>query len=657
MSLKTRLAAVSCALIVSAVGASAAAAAPVALSLPQSAAFSVLGYSCGGIQEKAYATGFDAASGYPTGAVYLSTRCGGSGRGGGYHTTTYTAWAGVTWDYGAAVVSYRALSPAPAVDPAFSAFDRYGNEVYNQSDNAYLVLASGFVPAPRVTAVSPTLGPAAGGTKVTITGAGFTGATRVSFGGTAAASFTVSSATSITATSPAAGAGMVDVTVANPGGTSAAVATDQFTFVAVPVVSGLSPKIGPVSGGTEVTITGAHLGDATRVDFGGVATGFWVNSDSSITAYSPPGEAAGAVDVKVTSAGGRSVRTAADRFTYKVTPPTVTGLDPNLGPQDGGTEVTITGTNLTAAAEVDFGGVPAAFYVDSDTSITAYSPAAGAGTVDVTVTTPDGTSTASAADQFTFVAAPVPAVASVGPNAGPVDGGSWVTITGAGFTGATEVDFGGAAAYFVVDSDTSIEAWSPPGTGVVDVTVTTLGGTSAATPDDQFTYLAAPSVSGVSPGSGPADGGSWVTITGAGFTGATEVDFGGAAAYFVVDSDTSIEAWSPAGAGTVDVAVTTIGGTSAASANDQFTFVDAPSVSGVSPNAGPVDGGSSVTIAGAGFTGATEVDFGGVAADFVVDSDSSITAVSPPGAGAVDVTVTTPGGTSGTTADDQFTYG
>jgi IPT/TIG domain-containing protein len=86
--------------------------------------------------------------------------------------------------------------------------------------------------------------------------------------------------------------------------------------------------------------------------------------------------------------------------------------------------------------------------------------------------------------------------------------------------------------------------------------------------------------------------------------------------------------------------------------------VAAPSVSSVDPNAGPVDGGTPVTITGAGFTGATEVDFGGIAAGFVVESDTSITALSPAAsAGTVDVTVTTLGGTSAPSAADQFTYG
>jgi len=90
-------------------------------------------------------------------------------------------------------------------------------------------------PTPIVTAVSPTSGPPAGGTPVTITGLNFASISAVGFGGTPATSFTVNSTTSIAATSPA-GAGTVDVTVTNPGGTSATSAADQFSFVITPVV-------------------------------------------------------------------------------------------------------------------------------------------------------------------------------------------------------------------------------------------------------------------------------------------------------------------------------------------------------------------------------------------------------------------------------------
>ena len=92
---------------------------------------------------------------------------------------------------------------------------------------------------------------------------------------------------------------------------------------------------------------------------------------------------------------------------------------------------------------------------------------------------------------------------------------------------------------------------------------------------DQFTYTAtAPTVTSISPNSGPPAGGTSVTITGANFTGATAVKFGSAnATSFTVNSATSITATSPAGSGTVDVTVTTPGGTSPTSAADRFSYV------------------------------------------------------------------------------------
>jgi hypothetical protein len=105
--------------------------APLPLLIPQSTAFSYLGHSCGGIQEQSFAAGFNAATGYPTGDVYVQTRCGGSGRGGGYHTTTYSAWVGVTWDFSGGVRSSARLGSAPVVSAGFSATDANGDKVYN----------------------------------------------------------------------------------------------------------------------------------------------------------------------------------------------------------------------------------------------------------------------------------------------------------------------------------------------------------------------------------------------------------------------------------------------------------------------------------------------------------------------------------------------
>ncbi len=93
--------------------------------------------------------------------------------------------------------------------------------------------------------------------------------------------------------------------------------------------------------------------------------------------------------------------------------------------------------------------------------------------------------------QFISISPGLPVITNVDPNFGPISGGTSVTITGLNFTGATAVLFGSTPAVsFIVNSDTSITAVSPPGVGTVDIRVVTPSGISAITPVDQFTYLA-----------------------------------------------------------------------------------------------------------------------------------------------------------------------
>lgn len=130
---------------------------------------------------------------------------------------------------------------------------------------------------PAVTKVEPVEGPTVGGTSVTITGTELIDATGVSFGSTAATSYTVNSATQITATAPAGSAGAVDVTVTTPGGTSTTSPSDHYTYIPEPTVTKVEPGEGPLVGGTPVTITGTNLTGAKEVKFGSVpAKGFTV---------------------------------------------------------------------------------------------------------------------------------------------------------------------------------------------------------------------------------------------------------------------------------------------------------------------------------------------------------------------------------------------
>ena len=91
--------------------------------------------------------------------------------------------------------------------------------------------------------------------------------------------------------------------------------------------------------------------------------------------------------------------------------------------------------------------------------------------------------------------------------------------------------------------------------------------------------------------------------------------------------------------------------------------VTLPVVTGVSPAGGSTVGGSTVTITGTGLDGATVVSFGGAAGTITADSATRITVTTPPsagtadtGAGIVDVTVKTRGGTSHRTAADHYAY-
>jgi|GEM_PF-3528551 len=272
-------------------------------------------------------------------------------------------------------------------------------------------------------------------------------------------------------------------------------------------------------------------------------------------------------------------------------------------------------------------------------------------------------------EDVTFRTLPLaPAVAGVSPAAGLQEGHTSVTVTGARFTAASTVRFGAAAALHVtVDSASEITAESPPGTGTVNVTVTTVGGTSPTSAADQFTYVVpgpAPTLTRLSSRKGVPEGGTGVIITGSGFAGVTSVRFGAAnAGSFKVETPTSISAVSPPGTtGSVDVTVTTPNGTSATSQRTAFLY-GRPTVTGVSPATGPRAGGTRVTVTGGGFAvgaGLTVLKAGRSAMTEVnCASNTECTAVMPAAtrSGAVDVRATVAGKSSAKSSPAvRFTY-
>src|SRR5207244_3420931 len=145
---------------------------------------------------------------------------------------------------------------------------------------------------------------------------------------------------------------------------------------------------------------------------------------------------------------------SADHFTYSsASAPSVTALSLSSGNTGGGTVVTVTGAHFTGATAVSFGTIAAAFRVLDDGTLITTAPPHAAATVDVTVTTPSGTSSTSSADHFTYSAV-TPTVTKVAANSGSALGGDIITVLGSGFTGASAVNFGSTAAgSFTVLSD------------------------------------------------------------------------------------------------------------------------------------------------------------------------------------------------------------
>ena len=241
-----------------------------------------------------------------------------------------------------------------------------------------------------------------------------------------------------------------------------------------------------------MTVTGSNLADGL-VLFGGMAGAANSCTATSCTATAPA--CSGTVDVTVLTAGGASVPTTADQYSYAGTPPAVptpvvTKLTITGGPEAGGTQVYVNGSNLTYGT-VAFGGVPGLHGSCGPDWCSAYSPP-GKGVVDVTVTTAGGTSATSPADQFTYTSAAMVSLLLLTSGSGTISGatsgteypaGTVLTLTAAPATGyrlaswAIDGAAAGSANPLTLTMDTShtvTASFVPTGSPAAGVTPTSL---------------------------------------------------------------------------------------------------------------------------------------------------------------------------------------
>ena len=214
---------------------------------------------------------------------------------------------------------------------------------------------------------------------------------------------------------------------------------------------------------------------------------------------------------------------------------------------------------------------------------------------------------------------PAPTVTSFSPASGPTVGGTDVTINGTGFVAGATVRFGAVPATVLQLSGTRIVARTPgQSAGLVALSVVNPDGKGVQLPQ-AFTYGGLPpSVTRLTPASGPASGGTVVTIEGANFQHGTTVSVSNVQAAVLSVTGSRLVVQMPAHApGTAAVTVTTPDSQSA-SLPSAFTYkAGGPALTHVLPESGPQQGGTTVTLIGSGFTAGTTVSFDGLAAPVV----------------------------------------
>jgi hypothetical protein len=307
-------------------------------------------------------------------------------------------------------------------------------------------------------------------------------------------------------------------------------------------------------------------------------------------------------------------------------------------------------TRRPKSAKVKIGGETTSVSVVSGTEVTAKTAAESAGEVEVEVT--EGGVVQTATVKYKFAAPPT--VTKVEAAEGPAAGGTVVKITGTGFTSGSTVKIGSEATEVEYKSATELKAKTAATAAGKDEVVVTTGEISSSGGVD-FTYLAAPHVTSVSPAEGSTAGGTAIVLKGTDFVSGAKVRLAGEeATSVVVVSATEITAKTPAGSAAKDeVVVVDADGTSSAGAG--FTYITPPTVTAVSPKEGTTAGGTTVKLTGTGFVKGAKVKIGSEATSVTVVSATEITAKTVAhAAGKVPVEVSVGGVVSTETV--EFTY-
>jgi hypothetical protein len=545
-------------------------------------------------------------------------------------------------------------------------------------------LASGFtfVASPLVAQIVPSSGSIAGGDIVTVIGNNFVNGAVVRFDTSVCTSTTFSAADTLTCVVPAHAAGNVTVTVTNPDGQVGQLnAGYSYNAISAPNVTAISPTFGAIAGATAVTITGTNFANGATVTIGGTnCNGTTFVSSKSITCTTPAGEA-GVQDVVVTNPNALS-GTLTEGFTYSVTSnPVITSVSPNFGSLAGGTVVVIRGSSFQTGVKVTIDGIACASLTRlSSSELSCITPVGTIGAKSIGVRNPNGTSTVGTGNNvFNYTNGFPPSISFVDPNSGPSAGGTPLTIRGANFVAGATVLIGGTVTVTCLDTTfvnaTTLTCTTPPGNfGQRSINVVNPDGQTGAALANAFAYNTpyTPTVTSAAPNWGPISGNTLITVNGSNFQTGAIAQIGTAAGNLAncmtttVLSATQLTCLTPPGTyGAKIINVINPDGSFGSGASGVFSYSNGqrPTVTFVTPNTGPVIGGTSVTVLGSNFMQGSLVQFSATNMNTIncpttFVSATTLTCVTPPGAyGSFSVNVLNPdGGTMTTPVANAFAY-
>lgn len=525
----------------------------------------------------------------------------------------------------------------------------------------------GYRPLPlTITSIAPTRGPIQGGTVMQMVGKGFLrefaeSASRAPsqssllIGGNAVTNFVVIGDTLAEFTAPPHAAGVVDVVLQNPNGRARC---DRcITYFAPVLLQSVSPTTGPLAGGTLARLTGRGLTADAVVLFGDRTATFSAFDEASgvLSVVVPPGDEGGAVDVRVfNGVGTSSIRRG---FRY-LAPPQLESISPGGGPRQGGTVATLRGRSLSGVTACRFGTTPASdLNVLDDGALELRTPATFIeGTVDVTCSSPEGSSTLRGAWTFIDTSSGGRRLVGLSPRHASPAGGSTLRLFGRGLASTTQVTVGGAGARVVSATDGQVEVVLPPGVAHTRVDVVLGSGERLV---GGFSWD--PVLTAIRPSHGAQAGGTALEVDGEGFTGRLGLQLGNRdVAALTLASATRLTARSPAGVGgSVAVRVVDLDDPELfAELPRGFTYDEPLAIGAITPVRGAQAGGTFFTLHGRGFASGLEVRLGGIRAkDIAVLDSHTLTARSPASArpGAVDVTALLDDGQSASLTS-AFTY-